>query len=116
VSAIPGDLCCLCLDHWPAKLMVQYLMEALSNGSLVPWPLPPRGEARYTLRMHEIFCHIFCKKLRVLPCPYAEDYTNQEYRAFYYLWFNLQNPAGILFRRGSVKCRKVTNRFTKKGR
>ena len=51
--------------------------------SFIPRPLPltpfPRGEAWYTLlaRAHIIF-HI---KFRPL-CPYAGDYTNQEYRAF----------------------------------
>jgi len=37
------------------------------------------------MHMREIFRYIFRKKLRALPCPYAEDYTNQEYRAFYTL-------------------------------
>ena len=51
-----------------------------------PFPPLPRGEAWYTpLRMREIFRYIFRKKLRALPCPYAVDYTNQEYRAFYIL-------------------------------
>ena len=35
--------------------------------------------------MREIFRYIFRKMLRALPCPYAEDYTNQKYRAFFEL-------------------------------
>ena len=35
--------------------------------------------------MRKIFHYIFRKKLRALPCPYAEEYTNQEYRAFFEL-------------------------------
>ena len=37
----------------------------------------------HCLRMHEIFRYIFRKKLRAPPCPYADDYTNQEYRAVF---------------------------------
>ena len=45
---------------------------------------PPRGEAWYTLFAHVRNIPLFFrKKLRALPCPYAEDYTNQEYRAFF---------------------------------
>ena len=50
--------------------------------------VPPPPEERpgtHCLRMREIFGYIFRKKLHALPCPYAEDYTNQEYRAFYTL-------------------------------
>ena len=47
-----------------------------------PFPLPRRG------LVHTFFAHaqnipLYCKKLHALPCPYAEDYTNQEYRAFF---------------------------------
>ena len=51
--------------------------------SLVPKPLPEERPCTHCLRMCEIFCYIFHKKLRALPCLYAEDYTNQEYRAFF---------------------------------
>ena len=51
-----------------------------------PGPSPPEERpGTHCLRMREIFCYIFREKLRALPCPYAEDYTNQEYRAFYTL-------------------------------
>ena len=45
----------------------------------------PRGEAWNTpfTHMREIFRYIFHKKFRALPCPYAEDYTNKEYRALF---------------------------------
>ena len=46
---------------------------ALSPGTF----LPKRG---LVLTVH--VQNIFCKKLCALPCPYVEDYTNQEYRAF----------------------------------
>ena len=42
----------------------------------------PQGEAWYTLFAHARNS-IFHKKLCALPCSYAEDYTNQEYRAFF---------------------------------
>ena len=49
--------------------------------SLVPRPLPPEERpGTHCLCMREIFCYIFRKKLCVRPCPYAENYTNQEYR------------------------------------
>jgi len=52
--------------------------------SLVPRPLPPEERpGTHCLRMRKIFRYIFRKKLRTHPCPYAEDYTNQEYRAFF---------------------------------
>ena len=45
---------------------------------------PAQGEAWYTLFMHARNIQLyFRKKLHALPCPYAEDYTNQEYRAFF---------------------------------
>ena len=51
--------------------------------SLVPRPLPPEERpGTHCLRMREVF---FRKKLRALPCPYVEDYTSQEYRAFFEL-------------------------------
>ena len=46
-------------------------------------PLPKERPGTHCLHMHKIFCYIFRKKLRALPSPYAEDYTNQEYRAFF---------------------------------
>ena len=52
----------------------------VSYPSLVPRPLlPEERPGTHCLRMLEIFRYIFRKKLR---CLYAEDYTNQEYRAF----------------------------------
>ena len=52
--------------------------------SLVPRPLSTEERpGTHCLCMREIFRYIFRKKLRALPCPYAEDYTNQEYRAFF---------------------------------
>ena len=52
--------------------------------SLVPRPLPPpRRGLVHTACACAKYC--FRKKLRALPCPYVEDYTNQEYRAFFEL-------------------------------
>ena len=51
-----------------------------------PCPQAPPPEERpgtHCLRIRKIFRYIFRKKLRTLPCPYAEDYTNQVYRAFF---------------------------------
>ena len=52
--------------------------------SLVPRPPPPppteERPGTHCLRMRKIFRYIFRKKLHALPCPYAVDYTNQEYR------------------------------------
>ena len=58
-----------------------------AGSSLVPRPLPPPEErpGTHCLRMREIFRYIFLKKLHAFSCLYAEDYTNQEYRAFYTL-------------------------------
>ena len=70
-----------------------------------PVPAPPQREAWYTLC--KIFRYIFRKKLRALPCPYAEDYTSQECRPFFKIHSSdnstyVQNPAGILFRCASI--------------
>ena len=46
--------------------------------SLVPRPLPPRRGLVHTV----CTCVFFRKKLRGLPCPYAEDYTIK-YTVFY---------------------------------
>ena len=51
--------------------------------SFIPRPLPPQGDAWYTLFVHAQ--NIFCEKLSALPCAYVEDYTNQEYKAFFEL-------------------------------
>ena len=65
---------------------VHFQVRSMFEISLVPRPLPPEERpGTHCLRMREIFRHIFRKKLRVLPCPYAEDYINQEYRTFYSL-------------------------------
>ena len=54
--------------------------------SLIPRPLSTEERpGTHCLHMREIFHYIFRKKLCALPCPYAEDYTNQEYRAFFEL-------------------------------
>ena len=72
-------------------------------GSLVPRPLPlEERPGTHCLRMRKIVHYIFRKKLRALPCPYVEDYTNQEYRAFFEIHSSDENPAGILFRGGSI--------------
>ena len=58
--------------------------------------------------------NIFHKKLHALPCLYAEDYANQEYRAFFE---NLTEPCWDTFQRCQYhfsKRRKVTTRFTKR--
>ena len=63
------------------------------------------------------------KKLCALPCPYAEDYTNQEYRAFFELDssddLTCRTLLGYYFSDVAVSFfiqpyRKVTNQFTKK--
>ena len=51
--------------------------------SLTPSLTPKERPGTHCLHMHEIFHYIFRKKLHALPCLYAEDYTNQEYRAFF---------------------------------
>ena len=64
----------------------------------------------------------FRKKLRALSCPYAEDYTNQEYRTFLEIHSSDESTYRTLPRYFSdvavsfFKSRKVTNRFTKNGR
>ena len=61
-------------------------MCACGTQSLIPRPLSTEERpGTHCLHMREIFHYIFRKKLCALPCPYAEDYTNQEYRAFFEL-------------------------------
>ena len=65
-----------------------YLFMGSINSSLFPRPPPPppppRGEAWYTLFVHARNISLYFPESFVpLPCPYAEDYTNQEYRAFF---------------------------------
>ena len=50
-----------------------------------PSPLPEERPGTHCLRMCKIFRYIFRKKYRAHPCPYVDDYTNQEYRAFFEL-------------------------------
>ena len=49
-----------------------------------PGPCMAPGErpGTHCLTMSNISCYFLRKKLRALPCPYGEDYTNREYRAF----------------------------------
>ena len=68
------------------KLLAQRTPIYLCAHSLVPRSPPEDRPGTHCLRMHEIFLYIFHKKLRALPCPYAEDYTNQVYRAFFELF------------------------------
>ena len=87
-------------------------MQLKQNTSLVPRPLlPEERPGTHCLCMCVIFS---VKSFMLLPCLYAEDYTNQEYRA--------------LFSSGNLTCRilleyyfsdvaqsnrKVISRFTK---
>ena len=50
-----------------------------------PGPSPPRRGLVHTVCACAKYSALFSvkKKLRALPCPYVEDYTNQEYRAFF---------------------------------
>ena len=58
------------------------LTPASMSTKLCPQVPPPKERpGTHCLHMRKIFCYIFRKKLRALPSPYAEDYTNQEYRA-----------------------------------
>ena len=57
------------------------ILSCLSPYSLVPSPPPRQGEAWYTLFVYAR--NIFRKKLHALLYTYVEDYTNQEYRAFF---------------------------------
>ena len=81
-----------------------------------PGPFPP-SRGLYTLFEH--VQNIFHKNLCALPCPYAEDYTNQEYRAF----FEIHSSDDLTYRTllgffsdVAVSFWKVSNPFTKKGR
>ena len=71
------------------KVMHDSQVECIHHSacySLVPRPLPSEERpGTHCLHMREIFRYNFHKKLRALPCPYVEDYTNQEYRAFFEL-------------------------------
>ena len=48
-----------------------------------PGPSPKERSGTHYLCMREISRYVFRKKLRALSCPYVEDSTNQEYRAFF---------------------------------
>ena len=65
------------------KLLTQCTPIYLCAHSLVPRPLPRRGLVHTACACAK---YIFHKKLRALPCPYAEDYTSQVYRAFFELF------------------------------
>ena len=69
VSAIQGQLLSIEVNGRTPRALLR----------VASFPEPP------CLRMHKTFRYIFRKKLHTLPCPYTEDYTNQEYRAFFEL-------------------------------
>ena len=103
-----------------AHLRESVLISGSTNLSLVPRPLPPEERpGTHCLHMHEIFCFIFRKKLCALPCPYAEDYTNQEYRVFIEIHssndLTYRTMLGYFSKVPASFFRKVKNRFTKKG-
>ena len=83
----------MCVHLGPNKWSCSNYDAVLSSPSLhpsllasSPGPSPPKERpGTDCLRMREIFCYIFCKKLHALPCPYMEDNTNQERRAFFEL-------------------------------
>ena len=79
----------LSLTSGSAKLFTSYMRlskQVHPVCSLDPRPLSPEERpGTHCLRMCKIFRYIFCKILCALHCPYAEDYTNQEYRAFFEL-------------------------------
>ena len=82
-------------EHWRqcAVVMMLLMLHAVWSllvvlqcniDSLVPRPLHlEKRPGTHCLCMHKIFRYIFCKKLRALSCLYAEDYTNQECKAFF---------------------------------
>ena len=63
---------------------MQYLKNYLTHKHQTT--LAP-GETCYTLSGHvqNILLYFLHKKLHALSCMYAEDYTNQKYRAFFEL-------------------------------
>ena len=74
-------------------------------------PFPP--EERPGTHCFRIFHYIFREKLGALPCPYVEDYSNQEYRAFLdSAMIQLAEP--YYFLDVAIVQQKVTNRFTKR--
>ena len=109
---------------WPVHPVLWLAIIALL--CLVPRSLlPEERPGTHCLRMRKIFHYLFRKKLCALPCPYVEDYTNQEYRAFFELDssddLTCRTPLGYYFSDVAVSFfqnvqsnRKVTNRFTKK--
>ena len=61
---------------WPVHPVLWLAIIVLL--SLVPRPLPPeKRPGTHCLRMRKIFRYLFRKKLRALPCPYAEDYLTK---------------------------------------
>ena len=82
----------------PLPSLSMFTSQLPSTLALFPGPSPlKRGLVHTVCACGEIFRYIFHKKLCALFCPYAEDYTNQEYR--------LQrrfNCRILLFRRGSI--------------
>ena len=57
--------------------------HCIASTSFVLRPLLPEERPGILFAHARTFWYIFHKKLRALHCLYAEDYTNQEYRAFF---------------------------------
>ena len=76
----------MCNVTWIRVVLSARKWGGLGPLASFPGPSPPEERpATHCLRMREIFRYIFRIKLRALPCPYAEDCTHQEYRAFFEL-------------------------------